>query len=109
MNLEKMNAKITRVWVGVEDHGILTLNMDLQLEDGLHQGFGGYNLKDKMGQFLYDLFEALEVRSLDELPGQIIRIKRKDDLIVELGHPLKNQWFVPEWVFRGKNPEDRQG
>jgi len=40
-----LNAIIKSTRLGKEDHGIPTFNLTLQLSDGMHQGFGGWDLR----------------------------------------------------------------
>lgn len=41
---EKQLARVESAELYIEDHGILTCFINLDKEEGLHQGFGGYSL-----------------------------------------------------------------
>jgi len=94
-------AECTDVSVTLE-RGILSCWVYLEgLDKTWGQGFGGYDLRGKVGaQYLELLMTALKVERLDQIKGKIIRFKRQDDgwnsQIVQIGHRSENSWFNPK-------------
>jgi len=86
--------------LGIEGHGIMTFFLNME-GDGWGQGMGGYacdaSSGEKSSNFMVKsirkILETLEVDTWEELPGKYCRIKRKDGMIVEVGHITKNKWF----------------
>lgn len=80
---ERHVAKITRTFLGVEDHGIFTVNLWLDY-GGSQQGAGGYALdsyderiKRRVGtadgmEFVIRVLRACGVQSWEELKGRTI-------------------------------------
>ena len=113
------NAKVTRTFLDVEDHGILTCNLDLDYGDSSGQGFGGWSLdepkrdeNDKiLGRFgtaegmeyIRRLLSVLGVEQWEKLPGTFVRVETDGDgwggKILRIGHPLKDRWFDPKAMF----------
>ena len=100
------NGKITKTFLGKEDHGIFTSNITIEF-DGRGQGFGGYSLDGKGGKkgsgigFISKILDTLEVDSWENLKGTHLRVKREDGLIKEIGHIVKDKWFNPKEYFQG--------
>jgi len=105
--IERVNAKITTVMLGYEDHGIFTCVVGLQY-DGAGQTFGGYCLdrwdekeKRRIGtayglDWILQLLKTLEVRNIKELEGIPVRVEASMSKVHRIGHFLKDQWFDPE-------------
>lgn len=102
------NATITDVFVGREDHGILTLWLQLQ-GDGWGVGYGGYSLdqwdeqegrrvgSSLLADLILALFDTFEVDSLDKLKGKPCRYDGEHadkfgSSGARLGHFTKNRW-----------------
>lgn len=87
-------AKVNRTDFGVEDHGILSINVDFEF-GGSSQGTGGYSLdgptkfspfkgkypKDRVGsawgmEFLHRLMLALDVGEWSDIPGRTVYVLR---------------------------------
>ena len=98
---EELNAKITSVILGPEDHGIFTAFVYLDLEDGTSQGFGGYDLrhKDAAFKFMAGVMRVAHVEEWQKLPGCAIRARREDCLIRAVGDLLKPDWFVAKEMY----------
>ncbi len=104
--LEIKNAKITKVRLGYEDHGILTCFLDLDY-GSLSQGFGGYTLdsydeakKERVGtaygmEFLIRIMKVVGVENWEDLVGKHVRVKTEWTKIHELGNILEDRWFNP--------------
>ncbi len=101
--IEIVNAKIINVFVGIEDHGILT--SDIQLEgDGWGQSFGGYCLSGiTMSIWIKGILDVFEITDWNQLKGMVCRIKSNDEKIVEIGNIIKDKWFNPEEAFAKVN------
>lgn len=107
--LEVKNAKISEVRFGKEDHGIMTCYVMLDY-GGSCQGFGGYafdrwdeQLNMRVGvafgmEWMMRLFEALEVRDLQDLVGMPVRAEREYTKVHRIGHFMKDQWFDPTLI-----------
>jgi hypothetical protein len=103
---EILNAKIGSTMLGSEDHGILTLFVNVE-GDGWGQGFGGYALDGpwderqkirlpsaECGRWINGILNALEIERWEKLPGTIVRVKRGDTQVLEaIGHAYKDRWF----------------
>lgn len=89
------NARITKVFVGFDDHGIPTCMLSLDY-GGTGQGFGGYDLRFVGHQmFLFELMKTLEVNDLSQLKNLVVRVILIAGSINAIGHILKDQWFDP--------------
>jgi hypothetical protein len=100
------NAVIKSVDVFIEDHGILTMYLNIEGE-GWGCGAGGYALDsynkalDKrigsslLAAALLELFRVFEVSHLNKLVGLPCRVETEGlgGGIIRLGHFTKNKWF----------------
>ena len=101
--MEIRNARIESAALGIEDHGILTIDLQLDYGDSSHQSFGGYSLgggKDSDGKYLHrwvmGMLNTVDVSWWSELKGQHIRVEREDGWngkITRIGHITKDKWF----------------
>ncbi|MFW6001879.1 MAG: hypothetical protein ACOCQD_00905 [archaeon] len=91
------NAQISDVKIIKETKHYTTILIDTK-RDSLVQGFGTYNLSEyaRLGWFIQRIMDTLEVSDWNQIKGKIIRIYTKDTLIKGIGHPIKDQWFLPE-------------
>jgi hypothetical protein len=106
MELEIKNGVIESAFLGYEDHGILTIMLQLNYGSSA-QGFGGYQLdsyseelKQRVpskacGLFVQRILEVVGANSWDELKGKHVRVKGDGWRLKAIGHILKDQWFVP--------------
>ncbi len=105
-HIETVNAKITGTMLGIEDHGIMTCN--LQMEWPSHfQGFGGYclstfnkQLNRRVGtaygmQFILEILETVGVEKWEDLKGKYVRIKTTHEKMLQIGHITEEKWFNP--------------
>lgn len=105
MEREIKNAKITSVWLGVEDHGLLTAYVNLTY-DASGQSFGGWNfgaaskgITSPFGvEFIRRVLETVGVKSWGELPGQVIRVDADFGKVYRIGNALKDVWFDPSTI-----------
>lgn len=73
-NPDGYDATITDVFYGKEDHGILTISIGLDFDDGGHQGFGGLCLSEPLAEdFERCVCAIFNARKLDELKGRRCR------------------------------------
>lgn len=102
------NARIERVSLGYEDHGILTAMLMMDYGQYGHQGFGGYGLDRHaggsgfgrkpslaLGTFVQGVLKTLEVDEWEKLAGKYCRVLIEDGMARAIGHPLKDIWFTP--------------
>lgn len=105
---EIKNAKIKSTFLGREDHGILTLIINLEYGGCGGQGYGLYSLDtpnkadyphngrrvgtafgmEAIGQIL----QVVGVSSWEELPGKSVRADASWDKVYRLGHYLEDKW-----------------
>lgn len=106
------NARIDRVTLTTESHGVLTAWVYLDF-GGSGQGFGGWCLQVSKesrywkregiaGYYIMRLLEIAEVDEWAKLAGAPVRIQRKHEFgrIVAIGHFLKDDWFCPAEDFK---------
>jgi hypothetical protein len=105
---EFLNAVIESASISIE-RGLLTAWIILDY-GGSGQGFGGHALyvpknfthhktETKAGHYIYRIMEIAGVDSWDDLKGKTIRVKKGtgfNDLIVSIGHIVKDLWFCPK-------------
>ena len=117
-------GKVTSVSLGTQDHGVLTLWLNIDF-GGSGQGFGGFTMDDKSDEeeygdrighacgtdFILRLLRLFDVHSLEEIVGKpVYAIRDKEGLagtIIGLETPKfdggrkflvedwKNKWFSP--------------
>lgn len=92
--METNNARITDTFIGVEDHGILTFLIALEVDEGWCVSFGGY---DCSGEFLSEsirqILATLEVDSWEKLKGQYVRVVCNESSVDRIGHIMKSKWY----------------
>lgn len=115
--IEERNAKIRSTHLGCEDHGIMTVWINLEWEGG-GQGFGGYALDQweaarnkRIGtaygmQFIMAILDTLEVERWEKLVGTVVRIRAEYTKVHAIGHFLKDQWFDPAELLIEMKPYD---
>jgi hypothetical protein len=100
------NAKISSTMLGVEDHGIMTFSLMMDM-GGTGQGFGGYALDGKSGTIghaksitaIRKILETVGVDKWENLKGQLCRIKKDSEWngpIKSIGHIIEDRWFSLE-------------
>lgn len=106
------NAKISSTMLGIEDHGIMTFSLMMDM-GGTGQGFGGYALDGNSGGkghaksilAVRKLLETVGVMRWEELKGQLVRIKKDSEWngpIKAIGHIIDDKWFSLEEFFNGQ-------
>jgi hypothetical protein len=110
MNIETKNAIIKSARITNDDHGLLTVWLDLDY-GGIGQGFGGYSLylpksfsratpsPNYAGHFIWRVMEIAEVSEWAMLRGQTIRVKAEHVGVQAIGHIVKDDWFDPKSDF----------
>lgn len=89
------NAKIERVFLGPEGHGILTAQITLDFGDNM-QGFGGCDISSSPCKWISKLLETVGSDTWDELVGLNVRADRPGGLtgrIESIGHIMEDKWF----------------
>ena len=91
------NAIIKSTFIGFEDHGILTLEIDLDYGNSF-QSFGGYDLRSYGSWPIEQILKVLECKSLDQLKGLSVRanVGGWNSRINSIGHIIKDKWFSYE-------------
>jgi len=111
MTIETRNAIIKSARLTKEDHGCLTVWLDLDY-GGSGQGFGGHNLYNPKrtpeelarggaycGHFIWRVLEIAGVERWDDLPGKTVRVTGGHGHIEAIGHIIKDDWFCPREDF----------
>ena len=108
--IEIRNAIIKSAEIRNDDHGVLTVWLDLDY-GGCGQGFGGYALylpesfsyhrMDSLaGHFIWRVLEIADVGKWSALVGKTIRVKTIFSQVLAIGHIIKDDWFDPKEDFR---------
>lgn len=104
---EIVNAKITNISLGYEDHDILTFELTLDIEGGLGYVFGGYPLDEYDSRtkkrccsgysmvLITEIMKVVGVRRWEDLKDKYIKVIINEDRnkITTIGNILKNEWF----------------
>jgi hypothetical protein len=98
--MEIRNAVIVRAGIGIEDPGVLSAYIVLDLGDA-EQVFGcgvyaqktGIDSKNYAGHFIYRVLDIAGVDSWKQLTGKAIRMRGDSARIEAIGHIVKNLWF----------------
>lgn len=107
-----VNAVVEDAFFGRQDHGILTIQLNLEMPDGVNQTFGGYALDKpyrnpngetvRMGtafgcQFAIRVLDVFAVPHWGKLEGQFCRAKidQASGKIISIGHIVRDRWFEP--------------
>ena len=111
---EILNAQITNISLGYEDHGILTFGLTLDIADGTGCVFGGYALDeyDKETEKRYcpaysmelitRIMKVVGVSRWEDLKGKYIRVVSNGwgGSIKKIGNLMKNEWFDIDAFFK---------
>jgi hypothetical protein len=102
--MEKQNGIIKSVETTMKD-GFLTVWLNIELESGFSQSFGGFNLykkrhsiykpEDITGQFISRVMEIAGVLDWNCVSGKSIRVFGNHTEIRAIGHIIKEDWFFP--------------
>ena len=106
------NAQIISVDLSMEDHGIITLYMDL-IADGFGVIYGGHILgkgylgakeftsSPKAMAYIMHIMDIVNVRNFNDLKGKYLRIATRDfDRTKIIGNIIEDRWFNPEEFFK---------
>jgi len=113
--VEISNAVIENVELTIDDHGILTVWVNLKLEVG-NQGFGGFVLYSPgddnsfskesgnyAGHFIWRVLQIAGVENWSRLKSKTIRVRKRggwSGTIEAIGHIVKDDWFNPTEDFK---------
>ena len=103
------NAKITNIFFGIEDHGCMTLTINLE-GAGWGCGFGGYNLLGEHGmKAIKQLLETFEMNDLYGLKGKYVRVEFESSSgcsgIKRIGDIISDKWFSFKEFYENVNKE----
>lgn len=90
------NAKITGTMIGIEDHGISIIELDLDY-GGSAQALQRTVSAETLYGDVFAILQALHVSSWEELPGTLCRVRREDGLARQVGHILEDTWTQFAW------------
>lgn len=102
--MEIKNAKIRSTCLTIEDHGILSVWVNLDYGSA-GQGFGGYRLdrqpdhpsaNDFGAFFIRRTLEAVGVERWENLVGAPCRVKADHGTVYAIGHFIEDKWFDPQ-------------
>jgi hypothetical protein len=96
------NAQIISASINRDDHGCLTIWLDLDYGSSV-QGFGGYNLYSPAmtghlsycGWFIWRLLQVFDVQSFEDIEGLYVRVEGDNGRINRIGHITEERWFEP--------------
>jgi len=114
-----MNAIITDTTIDIGDRGYLTVYINLDF-GGSGQSFGDYVLylpdsfehskgqPNIAGNFMYSVMKVVGVGQWKDLKGKAIRVRKKDywDVVQEIGHIIKDEWYNPKEEFEKMKEKD---
>lgn len=87
------NAIIESTSLGIEDHGIFSFMLMMNVGD-YHQGAGGYALDNEYGMaMIMEILCVVGVGTWEELVRKPIRIKTESGSIVAIGNLMKDEWL----------------
>jgi len=70
----KKTAKVKSAFLGIEDHGILSMNLDFDFGSG-GQGTGHYNLQNANGgPLIKAILETFAVDEWKQIPGHVVNV-----------------------------------
>lgn len=101
MTTEIINGRISHTMLGIEDHGIFSSMVTIEIPGG-GCGFGGYSFGTKATKsawtnaYILGLLAAVGVDSWEKLRGQLVRIEIHGMRIKRIGHIMENRWFDPK-------------
>lgn len=87
---EILNAQIKSTCLGIEDHGMFWLSLELDY-GGSQQGYSRWQ---PTGEDIRRLLNIIGVDKWENLTGRFLRVKRQDGLIINVGNILKDVWFA---------------
>lgn len=104
---EIINARITSVSLGYEDHGILTFGLGLDLAGGMFTTFGGYGLDTYNKttkkrechaysmQLIVEIMKTVGVEKWEDLKDKYIRVVKEglNTPIRKIGNLMEDKWF----------------
>lgn len=89
------NARIERTFLGIQDHGMLVVVLEMDYGDGSGQGYVRI-LGDRAHLMLRNLLEVLGVDSWEKVQGSYCRVRRRSrssmDTITQIGHITRDVW-----------------
>ena len=113
-DIEIMNAVITKTHLGLENHGIFSYMLSLDLSGGGSIGWGGYALDDfdkelkrRIGtapgmELIMQIMAVVNVEKWEDLRGKHIRVKQAGGWggkLIAIGHFMEDKWLNLEDFF----------
>lgn len=112
------NARITNTFLGIEDHGIFTFSISVEIAGGSYCSIGNYCLSyTKDGETHYEaknseaicrILKVVGVDSWEKLKGEYIRVEVNGwgSEIYTIGNLMKDEWFnLKEFFSEQKSDE----
>lgn len=108
-----VNARITDTFLGVEDHGIFTFSIGVEIAGGSCCSIGNYCLsytengkahyEAKNSEAICRILKVVGVDSWEKLKGQYIRVEENGwgSGIHTIGNLMKDEWFNLKEFFSG--------
>lgn len=96
------NAVITGTMLGLEDHGIMSSFVYLEMETG-GVGFGGYALGGESGiKYIEEILDVVGVSRWEDLKGKHIRVDSEGigGRALGIGNIIKDKWLYHEEFFK---------
>lgn len=104
-SIETKNANIINAGIVIEDHGILTMYLDLDYGDGSRQSFGGFSLEGaNLAEHIRGIFQALGVDKWADVKGPC-RVMASNTCVEAIGHFIQDSWFFPRTGKCGKESD----
>ena len=94
------NARITKTWLGYEDHGIMTSYITLNY-GGSGQSFGGWCIGGSyMDVWVRGVLKVLNKRKWEEIIGEYVQADHDKGKVYGIRSILGGEWFYPEEEFK---------
>ena len=112
MTIKNAIIEKAEITCGDRSHGCLSISITVDYGDSGHQGFGGWSLggrsnwtteKNYGGRWLLRCMEIADVDEWSDMTGKTIRVAIENDLIVGIGHIVKENWLYPKSEFGGQH------
>ena len=106
------NAKITNVFLGYEDHGILTVMLTLAL-DSYTVSWGGMALGNihsytpLFGEYISEILLTVGVSEWKDLVGKYVRIEESGigSPVTKIGNIIEDKWLDNSTFFKSAEAE----
>ena len=92
--METRNARISKTYLGFEDHDIYSCAIILDFGD-FTLGFGAYDL-DYHTDMIKRVLRVVGVQYWEELKGKLVRALIDGHKIIGIGHIIEDKWYSPK-------------